>query len=124
MGRKLEPFVSAQTAAGVSANPSASSGAIEADARTASPAQTPAGRSRAAGCRVSSCDSMQKLARSWHLHRTTVATHLRRCRGCSSASRHPERAAEGEAERLYGEEWSCQRLAERYGCDDETVRLR
>ena len=27
-----------------------------------------------------------------------------------------------EAVRLYGEGWSCQRLAERYGCDDETVR--
>jgi hypothetical protein len=84
-GRKLEPFVSAQTAAGVSANPSASSGAIEADARTASPAQTPAGRSRAAGCRVSSCDSMQKLARRWHLHRTTMAAHLRRA---GVAARH------------------------------------
>ena len=24
--------------------------------------------------------------------------------------------------RLYGDGWSCQRLAERYGCDDETVR--
>jgi hypothetical protein len=31
---------------------------------------------------------------------------------CSSASRHPI-AQLGEAERLYGEEWSCQRLAER-----------
>jgi DNA-directed RNA polymerase specialized sigma24 family protein len=27
-----------------------------------------------------------------------------------------------EVIRLYGDGWSCQRLAERYGCDDETVR--
>ncbi len=27
-----------------------------------------------------------------------------------------------QAVRLYGEGWSLQRLAERYGCDDETVR--
>jgi Homeodomain-like domain-containing protein len=27
-----------------------------------------------------------------------------------------------EAVRLYREGWSCQRLAERYDCDDETVR--
>jgi DNA-directed RNA polymerase specialized sigma24 family protein len=27
-----------------------------------------------------------------------------------------------EAVRLYGDGWSCQRLAERYGCDAETVR--
>jgi uncharacterized protein YjcR len=27
-----------------------------------------------------------------------------------------------EAVRLYGEGWSLQRLAERYGCDPETVR--
>jgi DNA-directed RNA polymerase specialized sigma24 family protein len=27
-----------------------------------------------------------------------------------------------EAIRLYGDGWSCQRLAERYGCDAETVR--
>jgi hypothetical protein len=56
---------------------------------------------------------------------------------CSSASRHPiaqlgeaerlygeEWSCQRLAERLYGEEWSCQRLAERYGCDDETVRQR
>jgi predicted DNA-binding protein YlxM (UPF0122 family) len=27
-----------------------------------------------------------------------------------------------EAIRLYDDDWSCQRLAERYDCDDETVR--
>jgi hypothetical protein len=66
---------------------------------------------------------MQKLARSWRLHRTTMAAHLRRA-GVAARHRGTPIAQLGEAERLYGEEWSCQRLAERYGCDDETVRQR
>jgi DNA-directed RNA polymerase specialized sigma24 family protein len=66
-------------------------------------------------------NSMQKLARSWHLHRTTVAEHLRRA-GVAVRQRGIPIAQLGEAGRLYGEGWSCQRLAERYRCDEETVR--
>lgn len=66
-------------------------------------------------------DSMQQLADRWHLHRTTVAVHLRRA-GVTIRQRGipPERI--DEATRLYHEGWSCQRLAERFDCDDETVR--
>jgi DNA-directed RNA polymerase specialized sigma24 family protein len=66
-------------------------------------------------------DDMTVLAARWELHRTAVAGHLRRAGGALRRQGAPaERLA--EAVRLYGEGWSCQRLAERYGCDDETVR--
>ena len=64
---------------------------------------------------------MAVLAARWGLHRTTVAAHLSRARvtlrqqGISA-----DRIA--DAVRMYGEVWSCQRLAERFHCDDETVR--
>lgn len=64
---------------------------------------------------------MHELAGAWQLHRTTVAAHLRRAgvplrrRGLSAEQR-------AEAVQLYAGGWSCQRLAERYHCDDETVR--
>jgi hypothetical protein len=66
-------------------------------------------------------DSMQELTRKWRLLRTTVTEHLRRS---SIAVRHRGIPTErlDEVIRLYGDGWSCQRLAERYGCDDETVR--
>jgi hypothetical protein len=65
-------------------------------------------------------DSMQELARKWRLHRTTVTEHLRRS---SIAVRHRGIPTErlDESIRHYGHGWSCQRLAERYGCDDETM---
>jgi len=64
---------------------------------------------------------MHELAELWDLHRTTVAGHLRRAnvplrrQGLSD-----EQLA--EAIRLYGEGWSCQRMAERFGCATETIR--
>ncbi len=64
---------------------------------------------------------MRELAVRWQVHRTTVAGHLRRAvvelrrQGLSEEQL-------GEAVRLYGEGWSLQRLAERYGCDPETAR--
>jgi predicted DNA-binding protein YlxM (UPF0122 family) len=66
-------------------------------------------------------DSMQRLAKRWNLHRTTVADHLRRA---GSAVRERGIPAErlDEAIRLYADGWSCQRLADRYSCDDETIR--
>ena len=65
--------------------------------------------------------SMLTLAKQWHLHRTTVAEQLRRA-GVEIRQRGIPVERLDEAIRLYGEGWSCQRLAERYGCDDETVR--
>jgi lambda repressor-like predicted transcriptional regulator len=64
---------------------------------------------------------MAVLALPWELHRTTVAAHLRRAgvvlRGKAfRPSRSPKQI------RLYSAGWSLQRLAERYRCDDETVR--
>lgn len=65
--------------------------------------------------------SMKDLANQWRLHRTTVAAHLRRA-GVAPRRRGVPAARLLEAVRLYGQGWSCKRLAERYGCDDETVR--
>jgi DNA-directed RNA polymerase specialized sigma24 family protein len=65
-------------------------------------------------------DSMQKLAKRWHLHRTTVTERLRQAGVAVRRGIPLERF--DEAISLYGEGWSCQRLARRYGCDDETVR--
>lgn len=66
-------------------------------------------------------ESVLQLARSRKLHRTTVAEHVRRA---GIPTRHrgipPEMVA--EAIRLYQSGWSCQRLAERYRCNAETVR--
>jgi lambda repressor-like predicted transcriptional regulator len=64
---------------------------------------------------------MQKLAERWNLHRTTVAEHLHRA-GVAVRQRGIPAEMLDEAIRLYGEGWSCQRLAERYGCSAETVR--
>jgi hypothetical protein len=64
---------------------------------------------------------MLQLAKRWQLHRTTVAEHLRRA-GVPIRQRGITEEQRGETIRLYREGWSCQRLAGRYGCDDETVR--
>lgn len=64
---------------------------------------------------------MRELAVRWHVHRTTVAGHLRRA-GVELRRQGLSDKQLGEAVRLYGEGWSLQRLAERYGCDAETVR--
>ena len=66
-------------------------------------------------------DDMTVLAARWGLHRTTVAGHLRRADIVLRRQGIPAESMD-EAIRLYGEDWSCLRLAERYGCDDETVR--
>jgi DNA-binding CsgD family transcriptional regulator len=65
--------------------------------------------------------SMQELARSWHLHRTTVVEHLRRA-GVSIRQRGIPPESLDESIGLYMAGWPCRRLAERYHCDDETVR--
>jgi hypothetical protein len=64
---------------------------------------------------------MLELAKSWRLHRTTVAEHLR-CAGVPVRERGIQVEMQDEAIRLYGDGWSCHRLAERYSCADETVR--
>jgi hypothetical protein len=64
---------------------------------------------------------MKALATRWDLHRTTVAGHLRQADVRLRRHGMPSERLD-EAVRLYGEGWSCQRLAERYRCDDETVR--
>jgi hypothetical protein len=64
---------------------------------------------------------MTVLADRWRVHRTTVAGHLRRGRVTLRRQGLPIERLD-EAIGLYCEGWSCQRLAERYGCDDETVR--
>jgi DNA-directed RNA polymerase specialized sigma24 family protein len=66
-------------------------------------------------------NSMLMLAKSWRLHRTTVAEHLRRA-GIPVRQRGIPAEMVAEVIRLYEEGWSCQRLGDRYGCDDETVR--
>lgn len=65
--------------------------------------------------------SMLALAKRWCLHRTTVSKHLRRA-GVAVRQRGipPDRL--DEAVRLYGNGWSCKRLAVLFECDDETVR--
>jgi hypothetical protein len=64
---------------------------------------------------------MKTLATRWGLHRTTVAAQLRRAGVELRRQGVPEERL-AEAIRLYGEGWSCQRLAKRYRRDDETVR--
>jgi DNA-directed RNA polymerase specialized sigma24 family protein len=65
--------------------------------------------------------SMKVLAERWGPHRTTVAGHLRRDEVALRRQEVPTERLD-EASRLYGEGWSCQRLAERCDCDEETVR--
>jgi hypothetical protein len=66
-------------------------------------------------------DNMTVLAARWGLHRTTVAGHLRRAGVTLRRQGVPVERLD-EAARLYAAGWSCQRLAECYGCDAETVR--
>ncbi len=66
-------------------------------------------------------DDMNVLAARWNLHRTTVAGHLTQA-GVSTRRQGIPATRVYEAARLYGEGWSCARLAERYDCVDETVR--
>ena len=65
--------------------------------------------------------SMQKIAKRWELHRTTVAEHLRRA-GIQLRRQGIQTELLEEAATLYARGWSCRRLAERYGCNSETVR--
>jgi len=64
---------------------------------------------------------MQVLARTWGLHRTTVAAHLQRA-GVVLRRQGLSPAQTTQAIALYIEGWSCQRLGERFGCSAETVR--
>jgi hypothetical protein len=64
---------------------------------------------------------MKELAFRWELHRTTVAGHLRQAGIALRRQGIPDELRD-EAIQLYGEGWSCQRLADRYDGDDETVR--
>lgn len=65
--------------------------------------------------------TMQSLAKTWDLHRTTVAAHLQRA---GVNLRRQRLAAEQlpQGVTLYVEGWSCHRLSERFGCSAETVR--
>lgn len=65
--------------------------------------------------------SMNDLANSFQVHRTTIAGHLRRLNVPLRRQGLPDEQL-AEAVSLYGVGWSCQRLAERYHCCDETVR--
>ena len=62
-------------------------------------------------------------AARYGVHRTTVAAVLERA-GVERRRRGLDAQQVREAARLYRQGWSCQRLAECYGCDDETVRQR
>jgi lambda repressor-like predicted transcriptional regulator len=64
---------------------------------------------------------MKVLAARRDLHRTTVAAHLRRAGVTLRRQGIPPEQMD-DAVQLYQEGWSCQRLAGRYSCDDETVR--
>jgi uncharacterized protein (DUF433 family) len=66
-------------------------------------------------------DSMLQLAKSWRLHRTTVAEHLGRA-GIAVRQRGISTERLGDAARLYQDGWSCQRLASHFGCNAETMR--
>ncbi len=66
-------------------------------------------------------DSMKTLATRWGVHRTTVAGHLRRGDVHLRRQGVPDDDL-AEAARLYGEGWSCLRLADRYDCAGETIR--
>lgn len=64
---------------------------------------------------------MKELAAHWGLHRTTVAAQLRQA-GVQLRRQGVPDALLDEAIRLYNDGSSCQRLAQRYDCDAETVR--
>jgi DNA-directed RNA polymerase specialized sigma24 family protein len=64
---------------------------------------------------------MKALAALWSLHRTTVAAQLRQAGVYLRRQGVPDSQVD-EAIRLCSDGWSCQRLAERYGCDTETIR--
>ena len=64
---------------------------------------------------------MKHLAKRWGVHRTTVAAHLQRA-GVALRRQGLSDQQLGEAVHLYDHGWSLQRLAERFGCDAETVR--
>ncbi len=71
-------------------------------------------------------DRAQKSAhnsktRGTAMHRTTVAAQLRRA-GVALRRQGVPADRLDEAVQLYSAGWSLQRLAERYDCDDETVR--
>lgn len=72
-------------------------------------------------CGVSGRRHMSELAKRWGVHRTTVAGHLRRA-GVEVRRQGLSEEQLDEAVQLYIKDWSLQRLAERYGCDVETVR--
>ncbi len=65
--------------------------------------------------------SMKELAKRHRIHRTTVA-HWLKINHCELRRQGMSDDQIVEVMRLYAEGWSCQRLAERYDCDDETVR--
>ena len=54
------------------------------------------------------------------MHRTTVAAQLREASVQLRRQGVPDDLLD-EAIRLYNDGWSCQRLAERYGCNATTV---
>jgi len=64
---------------------------------------------------------MKELATRWNLHRTTVAAQLRQAGVRLRRQGVPDPLLD-EAVRLYSDGWSCQRLADHYCCDAETVR--
>lgn len=66
-------------------------------------------------------DDMTVLAKTWSLHRTTVALHLQRA-GVALRRQGLNPTQIDQAVRLYAEGWSCLRLGERFGCSAETVR--
>jgi DNA-binding CsgD family transcriptional regulator len=64
---------------------------------------------------------MLALAKRWKIHRTTVAEHLRRA-GVETRRQGIPTEKLDEVITLYNHGWSCLQLAERYGCNAETVR--
>ena len=65
--------------------------------------------------------TMQQLAVSWKLHRTTVTEHLRRADVHMRRQGIPADEASVVAA-LYAQGLSCARIGARYDCDGETVR--
>ena len=61
------------------------------------------------------------LARDYAISRDTVTQHLKRA-GAPLRSRSLSDDQKAECERLYLSRWSLQRIADRYGKDDETIR--
>jgi len=65
-------------------------------------------------------DDMRVLAKRWDVHRSTIATHLKRAGICLRRKGLSEAQVIKSIE-LYAKGWSCQRLAEQFGCDDGTI---